>query len=190
MDLKTRFFQSKFDTLKLKKHEGNDYVLSWKLKGVSNIKLKELNTAFVHDIKPSAYTIEIKFDKDPLAVEQNNYLTKIVNVYIVYDLAASPRNLTINFKFKNWSLGPTSTVKYSDKEKYVYSGYAITFDSEGSWSFNNSTARNIVIFGFDNNSSSHSDNCKNNFLILGEFPIFEISGSFGWPQKKFSVNFS
>ena len=28
----------------------------------------------------------IKFDKYPLAVEQNNYLNKIVNVYIVYDV--------------------------------------------------------------------------------------------------------
>ena len=30
--------------------------------------------------------MRIKFDKGPLAVEQNNYLTKIINVYIVYDL--------------------------------------------------------------------------------------------------------
>ena len=30
----------------------------------------------------------IKFDKDPLAAKQNNYLTKIVNVYIVDDLDA------------------------------------------------------------------------------------------------------
>ena len=30
----------------------------------------------------------IKFDKDLLAVEQNNYLNKIVNVYIVYDVDA------------------------------------------------------------------------------------------------------
>ena len=29
----------------------------------------------------------IKFDKDPLAVEQINYLTKIIIVYIVYYLA-------------------------------------------------------------------------------------------------------
>ena len=28
----------------------------------------------------------IKFDKDLLAVEQYNYVTKIVNVYIVYGL--------------------------------------------------------------------------------------------------------
>ena len=30
----------------------------------------------------------IKFNKDPLYVEQNNYLTKLVNVYIVYELDA------------------------------------------------------------------------------------------------------
>ena len=28
----------------------------------------------------------IKFDKDPLAVDQNNYVSKIVNFYIIYDL--------------------------------------------------------------------------------------------------------
>ena len=43
----------------------------------------------------------IQFDKDLLAVEQNNYLRKIVNVYIVYDLDAWPRNPTNNFKFKS-----------------------------------------------------------------------------------------
>ena len=36
--------------------------------------------------------MEIKFDKDPLAVEQSNYLTEIVNIYIVYDLAVWPQN--------------------------------------------------------------------------------------------------
>ena len=61
-----------------------------------------LYTAFLHSIKLSWYRIGIKFDKDPLAVEQNNYLTQIVNVYIVYDLDAWPRNPTNNFKFKNF----------------------------------------------------------------------------------------
>ena len=45
-----------------------------------NSKLKPLYTAFLHTIKLSGYRMRIKFDKDPLAVEQNNYLTKIVNV--------------------------------------------------------------------------------------------------------------
>ena len=41
----------------------------------------------------------IKFDKYPLAVEQNIYLAKNVNVYIVYDLKLWPRisNLRIAY---------------------------------------------------------------------------------------------
>ena len=45
----------------------------------------------------------IKFDKDPLAVEQKNYFTKIVNVYIVYDLNLGKINPTNNFKLKIYS---------------------------------------------------------------------------------------
>ena len=57
----------------------------------------------------------VKFDKDPLAVEQNNYVSKIVNVYIVFDLDAWPRNPTNNFKFKKCLFGATAVVKNSDK---------------------------------------------------------------------------
>ena len=42
----------------------------------------------------------MKFNKDPLAVEQNNYLTKIVDVYIVYDLANWPKNPLRNVTLK------------------------------------------------------------------------------------------
>ena len=59
----------------------------------------------------------IKFDKDPLFVEQNNYLNKIVNIYIVYDLAVWTRKPNFNFKFKNCLFGAT-IIKNSDKEKY------------------------------------------------------------------------
>ena len=58
----------------------------------------------------------IRFDKDTLAVEQDNYLTKVVNVYIVYDLDDWPTNPTKNFKFKNYLYGATSIVKSSDKK--------------------------------------------------------------------------
>ena len=52
-----------------------------------------------------------KIDKDPLAVEQNNYVTKIVNAYIVYDLYVWPRNPTNNFKLKYCLFGATNIVK-------------------------------------------------------------------------------
>ena len=81
----------------------------------------------------------IKFDKDPLAVEQNNYLSKLVNVFIVYDLDAWPRNATNNFKLENCLFEATSIIKNSDKENYVHIGYGITLDGASSWSFNNDT---------------------------------------------------
>ena len=55
--------------------------------------------------------MEIKSDKEILAVEQNNYLSKILNVYIAYDLDAWSRNSTNIFKFKNCLFGSASIVK-------------------------------------------------------------------------------
>ena len=43
----------------------------------------------------------VKFDKDPFTIEQNNYLTKIVNIYVVYDLEACPKITLRNFTAKN-----------------------------------------------------------------------------------------
>ena len=62
----------------------------------------------------------IKFEKDPLVVELNNCLNKIVNVYIVFDSAAWSRNSTNNFKFKSCLFGETNMVKNSHKEKHAY----------------------------------------------------------------------
>ena len=47
-------------------------------------------------------------------------------------------------------------IKNSDKEKHVYRGYGITFDSVGSRSFDNDTAINILVFGVHNSSKSHA----------------------------------
>ena len=69
----TFVYQQTVNTLELKKGKGIDYVLSWKANGVQYSKLKPFFTAFLHSIKFSAYEMGIKFDKDALAVEQNNY---------------------------------------------------------------------------------------------------------------------
>ena len=85
----------------------------------------------------------------------------------------------------------TNIVENSDKEeKYVYSGYGITSDIAGSWSFDNVFARYVIIFGADNISWTHSENRKNKFLILGEGQTYGINESFGSPEKKFSINFT
>ena len=65
-----------------------------------------------------------------------------------------------NFTLENGFFGSTNIVRDNDKEKYVYSGYGITFDGKCSWSFNNDFARNVIIFVADNSSLSHIDNLK------------------------------
>ena len=82
---------------RIKKGKGTDYVLRWERNGLVNSKIKPLYTAILNNIKLPEKRVGIKFDKEPLAVEQNNYLTKAVNVYIAYDLDASPRKPTNKF---------------------------------------------------------------------------------------------
>ena len=62
-------------------------------------KLRPIYTAFFHSIKLSGYRMAIETDRDPLAVERNTYLIKILNAYIDYDLDTLPRNYSNNFKF-------------------------------------------------------------------------------------------
>ena len=160
------------------------------IKGVFNSKIEQLFTVFFSSVKISRCRLRIKFDEDPLVVEENNYLTKTVNVSIVYDLDAWPKGPTSNFKFNKGLFGAANIVKNSDKEKYVYSGYRITFDSVGLWSFDNDIARNVISFSVDDSSPSHSENRKNNLFNIRWSPTFEINRRFGSPEKKFSINFA
>ena len=108
----------------------------------------------------------------------------------IYDLNVWPRNHTNTIKFKNCLFGATNIVKSSDdsnNEKYVYSGYGIKFDSSGSGSFDNGFTWNVVDFGVDNSSSSHPDNRKNKFLVLGEVSTYGINETFVSPEKKKSL---
>ena len=122
--------------------------------------------------------IKIRFDED-----------QIVNLYIAYDLDTCPKNPSNNLKFKYCLFGANNTVKSSDNEKLIYSAYRITFDCAGSWNSDNNFARKVIIFCVNNTSPSNAANWRNNILVLGEGSTFDINGSFGSPEKKFSVNF-
>ena len=53
----------------------------------------------------------------------------------------------------------------------------------------NDNAKNVIIFGVDNSSSSNAENRKNKFLVLSEGATFVISERFGSPEKTISINF-
>ena len=141
-------------------------------------------------MKYFGYKIGTQFNKTLLVVEQDNYATKTVNAYIVYELHDCPKIHLRHLTLKNCLFVVTNIVKNSDTGKCVYSGYGIAFDGKDSWSFGNDLTRNVATFGVDNSSSHHTDNRKNNFLVLGEGETSVINESFDAPEKKFSINFS
>ena len=80
--------------------------------------------------------------------------------------------------------------KKYNKKINLLNGQGIAFDGEGSWSFSNNFARNVVIFGVDNCSPSNTDNQKLNFLVIGEGLTKGINRSTDSVEKKISINFS
>ena len=79
-------YQSKISMLELKKEKGTEYITGCKSKGVYNSKLKASHGAFLTNVRYFGNKTGIQFNSTPLIIEQNNYVTEIVNVYIVYDL--------------------------------------------------------------------------------------------------------
>lgn len=77
------------------------------------------------------------------------------------------------------------------KSQFIYYDYEAAFDWIGKWSFLcYKFARNIVIFGADNSSSRHSDNRRNNFLVIGHETTDVINNSVATVEKKLVVNFA
>ena len=65
----------------------------------------------------------------------------------------------------------------------MYSVCGITFDSAGSGSFYNGSARNVINFGVVNSLLTHADIQKNKFVMLGEGPTFQFNESFDSAEK-------
>ena len=53
--------------------------------------------------------------------------------------------------------------------------------------FGNEFCRNVINVGVDNNSSSHTDNRKIIFVILGKSPTYGINGRFGSSGKNLAL---
>ena len=59
----------------------------------------------------------------------------------------------------------------------------MAFYGSGSWSFGNEFARNVVTFGVGNSLSSHTENCKNNFLVLVKERLMILIATFVKQRK-------
>ena len=94
------------------------------------------------------------------------YSKVILNLYIVYALNTWPCNPTNNCTLKNYFFCTVKLVRNTIKSKFTYIRQGIAFDGKCYWSFDNDYARNVVIFGFDNSSSSHTSERKKKILSV------------------------
>ena len=92
-------------------NNSSEYIITWRSKGVYNAKLIPIKNHSLPTIKYLNKKIQLQFDYTPLVVEQDNCKSKIVNVYIVYDLDYWPKRPLRNFTFKNYFFGVTNIVK-------------------------------------------------------------------------------
>ena len=96
-------YEPTFSTIK---HHNTEYIISWRTKRLYTTKLTSISNGLLPDI--------VCFNKKwhcDLDVDQNNYSTEIVNVYIVFGLDYWPENPLRNFTSKTCLFGATNIVK-------------------------------------------------------------------------------
>ena len=159
-------FQPISKYLKISNVRDNNYILSWKSRGLNDIKIESIKT--------------------------NNYSLiphgDIVNIYIVYEITSDYKD--INYPtLENCLFGSVKLTKNADIDKYGYSGYGIGFDRETSFSIGNEIGKNVIIFGVDMSSSTKIDNRKKDILILGKGPTQGLESTLS-AEKMYSINFT
>ena len=170
-----------------------DYILSWQSKGLSNESIKPPTTtdsSLTPELNYYGTKTKIKFTESCLK-QSSHILThkKVVNIYIVYELAASSSH-TSDPTTKNCLFGAVTLTKNADIEKYKYSGYGIGFDRRSSFSFpSGGFGQNVLIFGADMSTSIHIDNKKKDILVIGREPTQGLESNLT-ADKMYSINFT
>ena len=113
-----------------------DYVLSWQSKEISNESIRPSttsNNSLNGRLSYYGTKVRVQFTKSCLK-QANDIFThqKVVNIYVVYELAASSSH-TNDLTIKNCLFGAVTLTKNADIEKYKYSGYGIGFDRRSSF---------------------------------------------------------
>ena len=146
-------FQTIYKYLKLTHVNDISYVLSWKSKGINDIKIESIKTNnYLLNPHINLYNMRkyrIKFNgsflnKFPPAILHRNK----VNIYIAYEITSNYSDISYP-TLGNCLFGSVKLTKNVDIDKYGYFGYGIGFDRETSFSFGNKIGKNVIIFGVE-----------------------------------------
>ena len=80
--------------------------------------------------------------------------------------------------------------KDKDVQNYKYSGYAIGFDSTGTYNDSDGNAFTTIIFGADLGGSVHSNNKTEKPLILGRVLVQKLNGKTLYAEQEPPSNFT
>ena len=151
-----------------------NYILSWKSRGLNDIKIES--------IKTNNYLLNPRmnnYDMSKIRIKSNgSFLNRfpptilhgdIVNICIVYEITSDYSSINY-LTLENCLFGSVTLTKNADIDKYGYSGYDIGFDKNTSFSVGNEIGKNLITFGVDMSSSTKTDNRKKDILILGVGP--------------------
>ena len=86
------------------------------------------------------------------------------NTYIVYEISLWDRGYDDYPILKNSMFGAVKLVKSPDIDTCKFSGDAIGFDRNDTFSIHNGSGKNAIFFGKDTNSSVPIDNKKKSIL--------------------------
>ena len=123
--------------LKVANVNNTNYIISWKSRGLSDIKIESIKTNN-YSLNPrmdhyDTSKVRIKFDgcflnRLPPTILHGN----IVNIYIVYEITSDYKD--INYPtLENCLFGSVKLTKNADIDQYGYSGYGIGFDRKTSF---------------------------------------------------------
>ena len=170
-------------------------ISSWKSKGLSDEVIKTLTTSD-NSLDPAlsyiSNEIRVKFDGGCLEQDKTTFThEKTVNIYIVYEISFSTCGYDDYPVLENSLFDAARLVKNAHIDKSKCSGYIISFDRRGIFSFpTGGFGCNAITFGVDMSSSVHADSKKEDILILGEGPTQGLDDTALIGEKNYSINFT
>ena len=110
----------------------NDYIKSWKSKGLSDENITALSAPnnFLNPLLEYLGTkLKVRFSGNCLKQNAITYNHgKSVNIYIVYEINKTGNTTSSDPALENRLFGAVTLTKNADINKYKYSGYGIRFD--------------------------------------------------------------
>ena len=181
------------------KNNANNKITAWKSTGIDNLSvnsdLKAISdtTLLLPSIENNG-RMNVKFSGNYFV--QNKFInpnaSTILNIYIVYKLDAISSTRNTDCTIQNALFGAVKITKNaSDSSKNKYEGYGIWFDEGGTFSKGNiNNGRNVLIFGVDESSFTHSTNKANNIYVFGDLFVQGINNTTLYVEKVYKTNFS